>query len=139
VRTRDAFLAVVLVLAATGCSGDGDGDAEPNPTDPVSEITVDCEEYDDAAKAITSAQAELYADSGSEGAIDRLAGELAALKDDAPPQIQTALTDMEAGFRDAKEFLANPTPENKANLVDLAPELTADGQRITAYIRSECE
>jgi hypothetical protein len=139
VRAREAFLVVTLVAALSACSGDDEGGADPDPTDSVSEITVDCDEYADAAKAITDAQGQLYSVPGSEGAIDRLASELAALKDGAPPDIQAALTDMEAGFRDAGRLLEHPTPKKNARLVSLAPELSADGQKITAYIRSECD
>jgi hypothetical protein len=140
VRTREAFLAVTLALALSACSGNDDGgDAEPNPSEPVSEITVDCDEYDGAAEAIADAQAELYSAPGTDGAIDKLASELSALKEDAPPDIQAALADMEAGFRQAEQFLENPTPETNAKLVALAPTLSAEGEKITAYITSQCD
>jgi hypothetical protein len=143
VRTREAILAVALALplalGAAGCSGDDDGDAKPNPTDPVSEISLECEKYDNAAKAITAAQSALYSAPGSEGAIDRLSGELAALEEDAPSEIKAALTRLETGFRKAGQYLANPTPANSTSLVELAPQLSTDGQKVTAYIASECD
>jgi len=142
VRTREAILAVVLAFALTlsACSGDDDSDdAGPNPSDPVSEITLDCDEYADTARAITDAQAQLYAGTGGAAAIDSLVTELTALKAEAPADIQTALTDMEAAFRDAAEILEHPTEENKSRLADLAPKLSDDGQKITAYITSQCD
>lgn len=139
-RTRKAILAVTLAVALSACSGDDDGDdAGPNPSDPVSEITLDCDEYDDAAQAITQAQAALYAAPGSDGAIDRLAEELAALMDDAPSEISSALTRLETGFRQAEQYLEHPTPKNSTLLVELAPELSSDGQKVTAYITSQCD
>lgn len=142
-RTREAFLAVglslALALAASGCSSDDDGGATTPPTDPVSEITLDCDKYDDAARAITQAQAALYSAPGSAGAIDRLADELAALKKDAPSEISAALTRLETGFRQAEQYLEDPTPKNSTHLVELAPELSADGQKVTAYITSQCD
>jgi hypothetical protein len=140
VRTREAILAVTLAIALSACSGGDDesGDAKPNPSAPVTEITIDCDKYADTAKVITDAEAELYAGTGGTAAIDTLVTELTALKAGAPAGIQTALTDMEAAFRDAEEILENPTPENKARLADLSPKLSTDGQEITAYIRSEC-
>ena len=138
-RTREALLAVVLAAALSACSGDDDtADPDPKPSDPVSEITLECAAFADTAEKITDAQAALYSDTGGAAAIDTLSAELTALKADAPEDIQTALTDLLAAFRDAKEILENPTPENKAKLVDLSPELSADGQKITAYITSQC-
>jgi hypothetical protein len=138
VRTREAILALVLAATLSACTDDS-GDSLPTPTGgPLSEITVDCEKYADTAEKITEAQAALYSDTGSSGAIDTLNTELTALKDGAPPDIQAALTDMLAAFRDAEEILENPTPENKARLADLSPKLSADGQKITAYITSRC-
>lgn len=143
-RTREAILglamAVSLSMSLAACSGDDDGgNAEPKPSGPVSEITVDCDTYADTAKAITQAQAELYSAPGSEGAIDRLADELAALKDDAPSEISAALTRLETGFREAEQYLEEPTPTNSTRLVELAPELSEDGQKVTAYITSHCD
>ena len=138
-RTREAILAVALALALSACTGDDDSaDPDPDPSDPVTEITVECDEFSDTATRITDAQRALYSDSGGTAAIDTLTAELTALKADAPPDIKTALTDMLAAFRDAQEFLDHPTPENKAKLADLSPKLSADGQKITTYITSQC-
>jgi hypothetical protein len=143
VRIREGILAVVLAAAlASGLAActDDSGDSSPTPTGgPVSAITVDCAKYADTAKKITDAQTALYADTSSTEAIDSLVTELTALKDKAPADIQAALTDMEAAFRDAQQILEHPTPENKAKLADLSPKLSDDGQKITAYITSECD
>jgi hypothetical protein len=139
VRTREAILAVALALALSACTGDDDSaDPEPNRSDPVTEITVDCDRFSDTTTKITDAQTALYSGSGGTAAIDTLTAELTALKADAPADIQTALTDMLAAFRDAEKLLDKPTPENKAKLADLSPKLSADGQKITAYITSQC-
>lgn len=137
-RTREALLAVVLAAALSACSGDDTADPDPKPSDPVTEITLECAEFADTAEKITDAQTALYSGAGGTGAIDTLSAELTALQADAPPEIRTALTGMLAAFRDAEEILENPTPENKARLADLSPKLSADGQRITAYITSQC-
>jgi hypothetical protein len=139
VRIREGILAVLLAAALAACTDDS-GSSRPTPTGgPLTEVTVDCAKYADTAKRITDAQTALYADTGSTEAIDNLVAELTALKDEAPADIQTALTDMEAAFRDAQEILKHPTPENKARLADLSPKLSDDGQKITAYITSECD
>jgi hypothetical protein len=132
---------VAVAAALTACSGgSGDsGDAKPTPTGgQVTEITVDCAKFAGTAKKITDAQAALYSETGGTGAIDTLVTELDALKVGAPSDIQAALTDMESAFRDAEVILKHPTNENKAKLAELAPKLSEDGQKITAYITSKC-
>jgi len=132
----------VLAAALSACTGDsGDsGDSEPSHSGgPLTEIAVDCAQFADTAKKITDAQTALYSGTGGKAAIDGLVTELTALKAGAPSEIQAALTDMSAAFRDAEELLENPTPENKAKLADLSPKLSEDGQKITAYITAECD
>jgi hypothetical protein len=132
---------VALALSVSACSDDGDdpeSGASPTSDTPLTEITVDCPEFEDAAKKITDAQAALYSGRGDSEAIDDLVAELDALKEGAPDDVQTALTDMGAAFRDAAALLEKPTRENKAKLVQLAPQLAEDGQTITSYITSEC-
>lgn len=137
---RMGILAVVLALGLSACSDDESGsDSGDTPSDPLTEITIDCDQFEDAAQRITEAQAELYADSGSQEAIDTLLEELEALEADAPPGIQAALDDMSEGFQDAAELLEDPTRKSKERLADLAPELAEDGQEITDYITSQCE
>jgi hypothetical protein len=141
VRIRQGILVVALAAALSACTGDsGDsGDSEPSPGGSITEIAVDCVQFADTARKITDAQAALYSGTGGTPAIDTLVTELTALKAEAPSEIQAALTDMSAAFRDAGELLENPTPENKAKLADLSPKLSEDGQRITAYITAECD
>ena len=134
-RVRTVIFGVVIAAALSACS---DG-SEPDPSAPISEITISCEKFDDTAQKITDAQTSLYSGTGSTEAIDTLETELAALKEGAPADVQDALTDMTAAFRDAEALLTEPTPESSAKLADLAQELSDDGQKITAYITSECE
>lgn len=137
--------ALALALAATlaACSDDPESESESrspsaSPDAPLTEVTISCPEFEDTAKRITEAQAELYGGTADSETIDELVAELDALKEGAPPDVQAALTDMGAGFRDAAELLENPTRENQAKLAELAPKLSEDGQTVTAYITSKC-
>lgn len=134
-RVREAIFAAVLVASLSACGGD----PESSPSDELTEITLACEKFDDTAKKITDAQASLYSGTGSTEAIDTLEAELSALKDGAPADVRTALTDLSAAFRDAEQILEKPTPENTAKLAAVAQKLSDDGQKITAYIASECK
>ena len=79
-RTREAILAVALLVALSACTGDDDtAEPEPNPSDPVTEMTVDCDRFADTAMRITDAQTALYSGSGGTAAIDTLNAELTAL------------------------------------------------------------
>lgn len=134
-RVREAIFAVVLVAALSACGGD----PESSPSDELTEITISCARFDDTARKITDAQAALYSGTGSAEALDTLEAELSALEEGAPSEIRTALRDMSSAFRDAQEVLERPSPANTAKLADLAKKLSDDGQKITAYITSECE
>ncbi len=134
-RVREAIFAAVLVAALSACGGD----PESSPSDELTEITLACEKFEDTAKKITDAQASLYSGTGDTEAIDTLEAELSALKDGAPADVRTALTDLSTAFRDAEQILEKPTPENTSKLADVAQKLSDDGQKITAYIASECE
>lgn len=151
-----------LALALGACSDDGDesGDAPraastsddgagadptadptvvPSDDPSVTEVTVDCPAFEDAARRIADAQALLYGPSGDpEQAIADLQVELEALKEGAPDDVRQALTDLGAGFEDAAELLADPTKGNQARLVALAPELAEAGERITTYVTEQC-
>jgi hypothetical protein len=133
-------LAMALALALSACSGDPESSPESStsPDATLTEVTISCPEFEDTAKKITDAQTKLYGGTADSETIDELVAELDALKEGAPPDVQTALTDMGAGFRDAAEILENPTPQGRAELAKLAPKLAEDGQKITAYITSEC-
>lgn len=139
-RIRAGLVAVMLAAALTACSDESDGDADSgeSPSAPLTEITVDCDQFADTTKKISDAQAALYTGTGDPETIETLVAELDALKDGAPADIQDALTDMGAAFRAAAEILENPTRKKKAELEDLAPKLSQDGQKITDYILSEC-
>jgi hypothetical protein len=134
------ILAVALVASLAACSDDDpESDADPHATDiTMSEVTVDCPQFADAAKKIADAQAALYDGSGGAGALDDLVAELDALKDDAPDDVDAALDDMADAFRDAAAILENPNPDNQAELADLGEKLSEDSQKITEYITSQC-
>lgn len=148
---RMGIVVVVLAAALSACTDDPESsprsgpEPSPEPTSqstapeaPLTEVTVPCPEFADTAQRIADAQAALYSGAGDNTAIDDLEAELDALKEGAPPDVQAALTDIGAGFRDAAELLEDPTPKNKARLADLASTLAAAGQKITGYITSKC-
>jgi len=132
--THAAAYAVVAVLSLTGCGGSGDD----KPSSGLTEITVPCDEYADTAKKITDAQAELYGGSGSTEAIDSLVSELDALKEGAPADVKAALTEMGEAFEKARRVMQDPTTGDVSELAELGPQLSADSQKITAYIVSKC-
>jgi uncharacterized phage infection (PIP) family protein YhgE len=149
-------LAVVVGLSLGACSDDsdsssGDGPKSPSTSDigspaddpaddpSVTEVTVDCPEFEDAAKKIADAQTALYDPAGNtDEAIDDLLAELDALKKGAPDDVQQALTDLSSGFQDAADLLENPTQGNQARLVALASQLADDGRQVTDYIQEQC-
>lgn len=119
----------------TSSVGSASGTAEPSAT----EVTVDCPEFAETAKKIVEAQAELYTPGGdAKQAIDDLLVELEALKKDAPDDVQQALTDLGSGFQNAAALLEDPTRENQAQLIELAPQLAEDGETVTGYITEQC-
>jgi len=128
-------LATVAVAALAGCSGDK---PKAHPSAPLTEVTISCPEFADTAKKITDAQAALYSGSDGAAAIDTLDAELAALKKGAPADVQAALTDLSDAFRAAQQVMAHPTAEGSAKLADLSKKLSADGQKVTAYITAKC-
>lgn len=136
---RVTGLLAVLVLAA-GCSGDPD-EPEADPSAPLSDVTVDCDRYEETAQRITDAQTALYdgKDSPDDAtAVDELAAELEALQEEAPDDVDTALTGLADGFRSAQQLLADPDAADGAALAELAPALAEDGQTVTAWILDEC-
>jgi len=147
VRVRMGVLAVALAVALSACSDDPESEPESKPQSsgqsgspdaPFTEVTVDCPEFEDVAQRILDAQAAIYTGAGGPEEIDDLVAELDALKEGAPEDVQTALTDMGEGFRDAAELLERPTRKNRIKLVELAPKLSENGQAITTYITAEC-
>ncbi len=146
---REGFLALALGLALTACGGDDKADAQdatrlPTPTADLTEVTIECDEFEGAAKKIAGAQAELYAglasgsSPGPNRSVEPLIAELDALKQDAPADVKDALTGLGEGFRAVEQLLENPTSANQAELSALAEDLSADGQKVTAYITSQC-
>lgn len=131
----------VLALLCGGCSDDPD-ESDADPSAPVTDITVECDRFEDTAQRITDAQTTLYdgKDSPEDAtAVDSLVTELDALKEDAPDDVDDALTGLGEGFRSAQELLADPTPANSDELAALAPALSEDSQAVTAWILSQCK
>lgn len=138
---RVALALAALVLVCSGCSDDPE-QTGADPSAPVTDITVECDRFADTAQRIADAQAALYdgKDSPEDAtAVDDLVTELDALKEDAPDDVDEALTGLGEGFRSAQELLADPTPENTAELAALSPKLSEDSQAVTAWILRECE
>lgn len=145
--TRGPAARLLVLLAAlavvTGCSSDPD-EPEAEPGAPLTDITVDCDRYADTAQRITDAQTALYdgKDSPDDAtAVDALVAELDALKEEAPDDVDTALTDLGAGFRSAQELLASPSATGGADgaeLTTLATALAEDSQTVTAWILEQC-
>lgn len=135
------LLGLLVALAlATGCSGDPD-EPEADPSAPLSDITVDCDRYADTAQRITDAQTALYdgKDSPDDAeAVDALVAELDGLKDEAPDDVDTALTDLGEGFRSAEELLESPDGTDGADLTEVASSLAEDSQTVTAWILDQC-
>lgn len=128
-------LATIVVPALSGCSGD---EPKARPSAPMTEVTISCPEFADTAKKITEAQKALYSGSDAAAAIDTLDGELAALEKGAPADVQAALTELSDAFREVQRIMAHPSPQGSTKLATLAPKLSADGQKVTAYVTSKC-
>ncbi len=135
-RTRPyavAAAAAALLMTLTGCGGSGD-----KPSSSMTEFTVPCARFADTAKKITDAQAELYSGTGGAKAVESLVKELDALKDGAPGDVKDALTELSDAFEKAQRIMADPTQESAAELAKLGPKLSADSQKVTAYIVQKC-
>lgn len=137
---------VILIGALGACSDDGDPAAdpgvEPTPLAPVTDTTtIDCAAYADTAQQITDAQAALYGDKKAdrEAAVQTLVDQLDALKAEAPPPVDAALTRLSDGFEAAATVLDDPGGDQTAALAELSPRLAEDSKTITDYIVGECE
>jgi hypothetical protein len=138
------LLGLLAALAVAGglsaCSSDPE-QPEADPSAPLSDVAVDCDRYEDTAQRITDAQTALYDGKDSPddtAAVDALVTELDALKDDAPDDVDTALTDLGAAFRSAQQLLEAPTGDDGAELAALASSLAEDSQTVTAWILDQC-
>jgi hypothetical protein len=148
------ILAVALAVMLVGCSDDPESEPESEPgssaqtdlVDPTDTSkdketgTLDCPAFEETAQKIVDAQAQLYgqgAGSDPDAAIDDLLTELEGLKEGAPADIQDALTGLGDGFRRAADLLDDPSQDQTA-LLELATELSEDGQAVTTYIAKQC-
>lgn len=137
-----SLLGLLAALAvATGCSGDPD---EPvaDPSAPLSDVTVDCDRFEDTAQRITDAQTALYDGKDSPddaAAVDELVAELEALQEEAPDDVDAALTGLAGGFRSAQELLADPQAADPSELAALSTTLAEDGRTVTTWILSQCD
>jgi hypothetical protein len=154
VRVRFGIIALVLIPVLAACggtdkkAGDDPSSAAPTkadpsllatPTNPLTEITVPCAKFQAAAREIIAAQTKIYsAATGDDGAVTKLVDELNALKDGAPSDVKSALSDLADAFKAIGQLGSRPTAELQAKMTELAPKLSADGQKITAYITSKC-
>lgn len=132
---------LVALAVASGCSSDPD-EPEADPSAPLSDVAVDCDRYEDTAQRITDAQSTLYdgKDSPDDAvALDELVGELEALQDEAPDDVDAALTGLADGFRSAQELLADPATADPSELSTLSAALAEDGQAVTTWILSRCD
>lgn len=144
------ILAVALAVSLAACSDDpdnesssGDGSDAPSATSdgpdaPLTEITVDCPEFEGVAQRIADAQTALYSGQGNaDEAIEELQSELEGLKEGAPEDVQEALTDMGRAFGAAAEILRDQTPD-QTELLELAPRLSEASQTITEFVTEQC-
>lgn len=135
------LLGLLAALAvASGCSGDPD-EPDADPSAPLSEIAVDCDRYEDTAQRITDAQTALYdgKDSPDDAtAVDDLVGELEALEEEAPDDVDAALRGLADGFRSAQQLLADPGTADPGELSTLSAALAEDGRAVTTWILSRC-
>ncbi len=128
-----ATLAVLLVPVA-GC-----GRSDDKPSSSMTEVTIACDKYADTAKKITDAQTEIYSGTGGAEALASLRSELDGLKDGAPADVKAALTELGDAFEKAQQIMQDPANADPTELADLAPKLSQDSQKVTAYIVSRCK
>jgi hypothetical protein len=136
ISPRNAGILVALLLVSlTGCGG-GSSDT---PAAPMTEVTIPCDQFADTAKKITDAQTQLYSGTGGTEAITSLRHELDALKEGAPADVKAAIAEMDDAFGKAQQLMQDPTRADTAELAALGPKLSADSQKITAYVVSKCQ
>jgi hypothetical protein len=148
VRIRYVIVVAAGIVSLAACTSDGKPAANTTSHSTGTATTVgvaspkatgDCPKLATAAKNISAAQAALYtggADSAQ--AISTLVDELKALQNGAPSDVKAALSDMATAFQAAAEVLQHPTAKNNTQLAELGAKLSADGQKISAYVTSKC-
>lgn len=148
-RVRFGILVLALVAALSGCGGDDDSKASgtpgssetrlSTPTDPMTEVTVPCAKFEDAAREISEAMSNLYSQSGAADAVTRLASELGALKDGAPDSVKEAIDALVAAFGKASDLMKHPGDSAaQAELAGLATKLSDAGKTVSDYVISKC-
>jgi hypothetical protein len=167
VRMGFRVLAAVALVAvtATACTGNSSNETTPTPTPSTSALvsrseihpavspsttlgslpvpvatTGYCGELGAAANRLNAAQAALYnGGTGAQQAVDTIVAELRKLQTGAPAEIKTALAHMITGFGQARDLLVHPTDADKRKLTQIATSLSADGEKITAYVTAKCK
>jgi hypothetical protein len=141
---RCAIGVAAIVALLTACTGTSTTNGRPATSHAPTALATDtahltayCAGLAAAAAKITAAEVAMYGGTANAGAAPLIA-ELKALQANAPADIKAALTDLITGFTTAQDLLAHPTQQNKAQIEALAPKLAADGQKISAYIVSQC-
>jgi hypothetical protein len=148
-RLGAGILAVVLAASLTACGGGGDDDAKKptggstrlgTPSTSVTESVLDCDKYRDTSQKILEAQQELFAGSGgSTEALDALKAQMNALKKGAPSDVKAAVDELNEAFEKVQEIIDNPSSDAQQELATMGPKLSADGEKISTYIVSQCK
>lgn len=158
VRMGTIALGLALGLTLSACSDDepeskssSGSSSEPgssespslaDPSAPETEVgSLDCPAYEDIATKIVETQSQLYApnpDVDPRESVDELVAELETLKQDAPPDVQDAVTSLSEGFQQAAELLSGSQGQNQTELLALATKLSEDSAKITEFIGKQC-
>lgn len=150
-RVRFGILVLALAAALSGCGGDDKSKASDTgspgssetrlstPSDPMTEVTIPCAKFEDAARKISAAMSSLYSQSGAAGAVTQLASELGALKDGAPDNVDKAIDELVAAFGKASDLMKHPNDSAaQAELAGLATKLSEAGRTVSDYVVSKC-
>lgn len=145
---------VASVASVAGCDGSGRGggvDSSPPRTGthpptasaPLTSVAnVDCPKFAALAQRITEAQTRIYTPGAdTQAALKSLQDDLDALKQHAPGDVDAAIDDMNAAFRSAAGLVTAPSTSAGAAdaLSKLAARLSADSQKVGAYVASACK
>ncbi|HET6154026.1 MAG TPA: hypothetical protein VFE15_13820 [Marmoricola sp.] len=140
--------AALLVASLAGCGGSSDKASDGKtpsaaqsrlgtPSAPLTDTTVPCAKFSATAAKIADAEKDLYT-GGAAGTLQALIAELDALKKGAPDDVQTALTDLGNGFKEAAADIKKPTASAQADLATIGQRLSQDSQAITSYVVKQC-